>query len=636
MERNTINNNTLKNKDFFEFFENSINNFGKNFSKEKQYISKQLQKHSSPLKYNIGVNLPKGGTSKKKKYKENNFKKTRNKKDMFIRNTDESKELHNNKKQGIKLNYEINDYFSKGFQEKRSRKNKSKNKFLDENNKKISNIENSNSTVKKLKYENNIGYNSKKFKSNQNLGLQLTLKTSEEIKDFNSKNKLIFSSSLHNIKKYTNQTSNNISSKFSQTINTNNLSIKLPYEESMKNEIIDILNLDNNIKIDIEEINNNNNKNLTHSHSNKSFSFTKRKKPLDKNKINFLSEEISDTYNEENKIMKLEKEIQKIKQEYNKIKYEKTNLETSNMIIQNEMKFFFQQKEIEKDNFEKYKQNEIKKLANEKNKIAKETKSLNELKKKYQFRNLDDDEEYIENKINNDDNKELLEIYKNKLNEANDEILKLKNILKNLNINSDDKKNIQNFQDNKTIYIENMKNNTESNKSIDEYEDDSEDDDDDNYDLVLPDKYHKEKYNLIKTEKNNDESVIKTYDKNKIEINLKIGDRKEIYDDKYEIIYYSNGDISQLFKDKNKQVFFFKKQNITKTTLGKGLQIIKYNDINQLEKLFSNGTKKISFSDGRLKYILPNGVQETYFPDGSVEKISKGGNINLECGEGIK
>ena len=635
MERNTINNNTRKNEEFFEFFENSINNLGKNISKEKQYISKQLQKHSSPLKYNIGVNLPQGGTSKKKKYKENNFKKTRNKNDMFIRNTDESKELNNNKKQGIKLNYEINDYFSKGFKEKRSRKNKSKNNFLNQNDKKISNIENSNSTAKKLKYDNYIGYNCKKFKSNQNLGLQLTLKTSEEIKDF-SKNKLIFSSSLNNIKKYTNQTSNNISSKFSQTINTNNLSIKLPYEESMKNEIIDILNLNNNIKIDIEEINNN--KNLTHSHSNKSFSFTKRKKPLDKNKINFLSEEISDTYKEEeNKIMKLEKEIQKIKQEYNKIKYEKTNLETSNMIIQNEMKFFFQQKEIEKDNFEKYKQNEIKKLAKEKNKIEKETKSLNELKKKYQFRNLENDEDYIvNNKINDDDNRELIEIYKNKLNEANDEILKLKNILKNLNINSDDKKLLQNFQDNQAKYIENLKNNTESNKSIDEYEDDSEDNDDDNYDLVLPDKYHKEKYNLIKTEKNNDESVIKTYDKNKIEINLKIGDRKEIYDDKYEIVYYSNGDISQLFKDKNKQVFFFKKQNITKTTLGKGLQIIKYNDINQLEKIFSNGTKKISFSDGRLKYILPNGVQETYFPDGSVERISKDGNINLECGEGIK
>ena len=184
MERNIINDNNLKNSEFFEFFENSINNFGKNFSREKLYISKQFKKHSSPIKYNIGVNLPQGGTSKKKKHKENNFKKTRNKKDMSIRNTDESKELNNNKNKRVKLNYEINDYFGKGFHEKRTRKNKFKNKFLNENDKKEIGIEKYNSTVNKLKYDNIIDYDSKKFRSNQNLGLQLTLKTSEEIKDF--------------------------------------------------------------------------------------------------------------------------------------------------------------------------------------------------------------------------------------------------------------------------------------------------------------------------------------------------------------------------------------------------------------------------------------------------------------------
>ena len=52
--------------------------------------------------------------------------------------------------------------------------------------------------------------------------------------------------------------------------------------------------------------------------------------------------------------------------------------------------------------------------------------------------------------------------------------------------------------------------------------------------------------------------------------------------------------------------------------------------MNQLEKIFPNGTKKISFADGKLIYILPNGIQETYFPDGSVERSSKDNNINLE------
>ena len=594
---------------YIDFLEQSSKNDKKDFTKEINYINKQMKKNASQLKYNISVNIPQKFSPKRLKNKSNNFIKTRNNKNMIARNTEQSNELNNNKKYGIKLNYEIDDYFSKDFQGNKTRKNKSKNKFIKNNN-------NNNKLLEKP----SLNGDSKKFKSNQNLGLQLTLKTSTELDEIN-RNKLLFASSLNNMQNFTNKTTNNISSNFSQTINTHNLSIKLPFDESMKNEILDILNLNNNIKINTNELNSN--KNITHSHSNKSFSFTKRKKPYNKNNIsNEIKSNDINTTDDSDKIKKLEKEIEKIKEEYNKIKYEKTNLETSNMIMQNEMKFFLQQKELEKDNFEKYKQSEIKKLVDEKNKITKETETLNELKKKYQEENLKTSKDYIKNnnKINND--KELIEIYKNKLNKANDEIVKLKNILNNININIEDKKYSKKTSENKIEDIEHT-------KSLDEQDDESEDNDDDSYNLILPDVYHKEKYNLIKTEKNSEGTTINTYDKNKIEINLINGDRKEIYDDKYEIIYYNNGDIKQVFKTNNKQVFYFKKQNITKTTLNKGLQIIKYNDINQLEKIFSDGTKKISFADGSLKYILPNGTQETYFPDGRVERISKNSNINL-------
>ena len=607
METKTDNQISSDNSKFTDFFEQSNKKNKNDFSKDLKYINRQIKKNSSPLKYNIGVNIPQKFTPKKMKYKNNNFIDTRNNKNLFIRNAEQSNELNNNKKYGIKLNYEINDYLRKDFQRKKNTKNKSKNKFLKYTNNKI--LTKSNSTA-----------NSKKIKSNQNLGLQLTLKTSAELNEIN-RNKLFFSSSLNNMQNFTNKTTNNISSNFSQTINTHNLSIKLPFDESMKNEILDILNLNNNIKINTNELNIN--KNITHSHSNKSFSFTKRKKPYNKNNISNETKNNDNTNNTDDidKIQKLEKEIEKIKEEYNKIKYEKTNLETSNMIMKNEMKFFMQQKKTEKDNFEKYKQNEIKKLVDEKNKITKETETLNELKKKFQEENLDKDKKDIHNKMNND--KELIEMYKNKLNKANDEIIKLKNIINNNNANIEDKKHSKNTSENS---IENI----EHNKSREELDDESEDNDDDNYDLILPDIYHKEKYNLLKTEKNSEGTTIKTYDKNKTEINLSNGDKKEIYDDKYEIIYYYNGDIKQIFKNNNKQVFFFKKQNITKTTLNKGLQIIKYNDMNQLEKIFPNGTKKISFADGKLIYILPNGIQETYFPDGSVERSSKDNNINLE------
>ena len=640
MDINSKNKKRKEPSEFFDNLEQNNNNDENFFYKEKNYINKQMQKEMSQLKYNIEVNIP-----QKVKYNKNTFIKAKNKKDNFIRNTEDSNDLVNNKQNGIKLNYEINDYFVKGFKEKKERKNKSKNKKRNKSNKKeFKKFNKSNSTLNNLEYKNknNNAFDSQKFKSNQNLGLHLTLKTSTELNEIN-KNKLIFSSSLNNLKElkeFTNKTTNNITSNFSQTINTHNISIKLPFEETMKNEILDILNLNNNIKINQNDFNTI--QNITHSNSTKSYSFSRRKKPFVKSK-NYLTDEIIDNIlqssnefnrkEDENKIIKLEKEIEKIKEEYNKIKEEKNNLETSNMIMQNEMRYFYRQKELEKDNFEKYKQIEIKKLIDEKNRIEKENITLKELKKKYQNKNL------LNN--NNDDDlinidKDLVETYKIKLDRANEEVTKLKNILKNLNINYNKEynKDIQSIS-NKNKNIKIIEDNNETDNLSDDC-DESEDNDDDNYDLILPDIYHKTNYNLIKTEKNNEGSLIKIYDKNKIEINLINGDKKEIYDDKYEIIYYFNGDIKQIFKDKNKQVFFFKKQNITKTTLNKGLQIIKYNDNNQIEKIFSNGTKKISSADGRLKYILPNGLQETYFSDGRVERKLKDGNTILECGEGIK
>ena len=619
MEKFTNNNMIEDPSKFFELLQQKKDYNINYFKQGNNYINKQNEKHIPNLKYNIEISIPKNVGTKNKKYNSNIFR---------------------NKQNGLNLNYEIKDYFNKGFNDKQKKKN-TKIKLRNKNG--SSKFIKSNEFLNHLEYNTNNTLDSKKYKKIQNSGLEFTLKTSAELNKIN-KNKLIYSSSLNNLKEYTNKTTNNITSNFSQTINTHNLSIKLPFEESMKNEILDILNLNNNIQIKPNDLSSN--KIITHSNSNKSFSFTRRKKPFIKTK-NYLTDDVIDSilqssneFNikkvDESKIIKLEKEINKMKEEYNKIKQEKNNLETSNMIMQNEMKYFYKQKELEKNNFEKYKQNEIKKLIDERNKISKENQSLNELKKKLENKKISDNKPLSKNYIINLD-KELIESYKTKLDVANGEIEKLKNLLKNLNINYDIdyKKNKEENQIEKENNINKDNNKSESNLLLDEY-DESEDNENDNYDLTLPDIYHKVNYNLIKTEKNKEGSIIKIYDKNKIEIDLINGDRKEIYNDKYEVIYYFNGDIKQTFKDKNKQVFFFKEQKITKTTLGKGLQIIKYNDNNQLEKIFTNGTKKISFSDGTLKYILPDGLTETYFPDGRVEKKLKNGNIILDCGKIIK
>ena len=606
-----------KNLNILEYSE-KINNKYNNILGNENYFSKP----NSP-KYNIGINLPKKGNSKKNKNTPNIFVKTRYKKDLYIKNPDENVienfRLRNEKSKVFKLNYYKGDYFQTGYPEKRKRRNKSKNNF-DKNEYII--FGNSNSTFKSLDIENlTKNKNSKSFKNKDS---NLTLKNYTELSSI-KKDKLIFSSSLNNLKEYTNKTTNNLTSPFSQSLKSNNISVKTPSDKliniNMNNEILNILDLNNNIEINKQEFKTINN--MSHSHSTKSFTFTKRKNP--KKIDNSLSEKIIydilksssefDNKEEENKIASLEKEIEKIKNEYTKIKLDKNKLENSLKEIKNDINFFYRQRDIEKQSFEKYKENEIKKLVNETNQISKEKKTFDDLKIKYQ----NNEYNYKDENITND--KELINFYKNKLEAANNEIFKLKNILNNLNINNS---------------FEYFKNDINADKISQEEDDESEDNDEDNYDLILPDIYHKETYNLIKTETNKEGNIINIYDKNKNEIILKNGDRKEIYGEKYEITYFANGDIKEVFNDNNKQIYYFKNQKITKTTLGKGLQIIKYNDNEQLEKIFSNGTKKISFSDGRLKYILPNGIQETYFPDGSIERIYKDGSIMIEKGEGFK
>ena len=118
METKTDNQISSDNSKFTDFFEQSNKKNKNDFSKDLKYINRQIKKNSSPLKYNIGVNIPQKFTPKKMKYKNNNFIDTRNNKNLFIRNAEQSNELNNNKKYGIKLNYEINDYLRKDFQRK--------------------------------------------------------------------------------------------------------------------------------------------------------------------------------------------------------------------------------------------------------------------------------------------------------------------------------------------------------------------------------------------------------------------------------------------------------------------------------------------------------------------------------------
>ena len=614
-----------KTSNFLELLEQNINN--QNYQTTNN-SNKLIRKYTPPQKKLINLTFPQKNEIKKYRYYTDNFKKKKkilNEENDEKKQKKEIKELNKPIMEEDKVRFKkgmINDFFSKN--------NLDNNKLQ-----KLINEENMNSNLNKkndyleikinqpnslLNNANNRDINisiEKKDESNKNL------KIDNNEKKINY-NQIDINSSINNLKGFLNQNLKNCSSNSNQSINYKNISSNIPHEESMQNDINYILNLNNNIDSTKKQFNTI--QNMKHSQSTKSFAFRKRIKPQNKSSqnhfapdeiINILEREknLSNKKNdmEEKNIKKLQIKISILKEEYEKIKKEKINYENLIRVMQNDKRNFYKQIEFDIENFEQYKNNEIKKLANERNKIFYESQQINELKRKYQ--------EYV-----NKDNENEINIFKNLIKEANNKIIQLKNYLKKLEQNNIDKKKYHN----KTI-----KNEIENNKvNLDEY-DESEDNDDDNYDLIFPPKFHNIKYNLIKTHNDSDGKIKNIYDKNKIEIISNDGEKKEIYNDIYEITYFGNGDIKQIFKDQKKQVHFLKNRKIIKTTLEKGLEIIKYEN-GKLEKNFINGTRKISLPDGSLKYIFLNGLEETYYPDGSVERLDKEGNIILEHEDGTK
>jgi len=180
---------------------------------------------------------------------------------------------------------------------------------------------------------------------------------------------------------------------------------------------------------------------------------------------------------------------------------------------------------------------------------------LNELRVKYQMNNkmekkkaknevdnvkkkMSEKQKEINTKENND--KILIEKYKKLLQDANQQISDLNNL-----INKIQGENLKNFNNNE---INNSNGNkVEKNRNIKYITND--------YSLTFPEKYHGKTYNLEKIEKTKDGITINYYNNNKKEMIYKNGMRKEIYGDEYQIIYFNNGDIKQIFPKENKQIY---------------------------------------------------------------------------------
>ena len=114
------------------------------------------------------------------------------------------------------------------------------------------------------------------------------------------------------------------------------------------------------------------------------------------------------------------------------------------------------------------------------------------------------------------------------------------------------------------------------------------------YDIVFLPKYHSPMANnskVIKQETTNDgKKIIKEYQNKKEIIFPNIGLRKEIYDDGYQITYFKNKDIKQLYPD-GKEVYLYSENNTVITKFPNGLKVYKFAN-GKIEKKFPDDIAK--------------------------------------------
>ena len=114
------------------------------------------------------------------------------------------------------------------------------------------------------------------------------------------------------------------------------------------------------------------------------------------------------------------------------------------------------------------------------------------------------------------------------------------------------------------------------------------------YDIIFLPKYHSPMANnskIIKQEITNDgKKIIKEYQNKKEFIFPNLGLRKEIFDDGYQISYFKNNDIKQLYPD-GKEVYLYSENNTVITKFPNGLKVYKYAN-GKIEKSFPDDITK--------------------------------------------
>lgn len=161
------------------------------------------------------------------------------------------------------------------------------------------------------------------------------------------------------------------------------------------------------------------------------------------------------------------------------------------------------------------------------------------------------------------------------------------------------------------------------------------DDDPSQYEMVFLPLYHNN--NIVKLagqEVTQDGKIIKVYENGKKEVIFPSGLRKEIFADGYQVTYFQNKDIKQLYPDQ-KEVYYFGLNETVQTKFPDGLQVFKFAN-GQIEKHYPDKSRVIKYNDGIVRTIFPDKYEEIFYPDGSLQKIEPNGTITIDYENGMK
>ena len=113
---------------------------------------------------------------------------------------------------------------------------------------------------------------------------------------------------------------------------------------------------------------------------------------------------------------------------------------------------------------------------------------------------------------------------------------------------------------------------------------------------------------------------------------FKNGTQKEIHPNGYVAVRFFNGDVKETFA--NKQVaYYYAEAQTTHTTFPDGLEVIEFAN-GQLEKRHVDGTQEIVFPDQTVKLLYTSGEEETIFPDRTVQRVTVSGERVIEFPNG--